>query len=155
MKVANIAESSTQHSAAKSIDTSLVSHINVTDSPRIRCIKNILQLEVDFEAGYDSDGQCGPFVNIEDIEGEQMFDEIELKETKDGEIMKSPTLTTNDDASQMDISNADGDDTGGDSTTPPHHTPIDEADLLKLTREGIKMSYASEDSVYLETRWSY
>ena len=38
MKMANNADSSTERSAAKSVNASSVLHNNVTDSPRIRCL---------------------------------------------------------------------------------------------------------------------
>ena len=83
------------------------------------------------------------FMTMEDVEGEQIFDELELGErasdelvTKDGE-----TVVTNDDDADEDISKevegGDIDHTEGDSAAA-YHIPIDEADLVKMSRDAIK-----------------
>ena len=41
--------------------------------------------------GYDSDGEIGPFTNMEEVEGVQIFEEMEMGERND-----STTVVTND-----------------------------------------------------------
>ena len=82
-------------------------------------------------------------MTIEDVEGEQIFDETELGErasdemgTKDG-----ATVVKNDDDADEDISDkvegGDIDHTEGDSAAA-YHIPIDEADIVKMSRDSIK-----------------
>ena len=44
-------------------------------SPKRRDLSRMGDMEDLFEAGYDSDGECGPFVDVEAVEGEQDFEE--------------------------------------------------------------------------------
>ena len=100
-------------------------------------------MEENFDKGYGRDGEYGPFMTMEDVEGEQIFDEPELGEraseelgTKDG-----ATVVTNYNGADKDISNevegGDIDHTEGDSAAS-YHIPIDEADLVKMSRDAIK-----------------
>ena len=107
---------------------------NIQTSPRIRCLRNIFQLEVDFEAGYDSDGQCGPFVNMEEVEGQQIFHEMEMVEKIDGKLKDSAAMT-NDENIENDIDKGDDDDSTEEES---QHVSIAEDDLLKMKREEIK-----------------
>lgn len=50
-------------------------------SPRQRNLQFISFNEDNFESGYDTDGDIGPFNYVEDIEGKQDFDEIDIKKT--------------------------------------------------------------------------
>ena len=73
--------------------------------------------------------------------------------TKDG-----ATVVTNDDDADEDISNkvegGDIDHTEVDSAAA-YHIPINEADLVKMSRDAIKKrSFSLEDSGYLRTRES-
>ena len=100
-------------------------------------------MEENFDKGYDSDGECGPFITMEDVEGEQIFDEPELGERASDELgtEDGATVVTNDDDADEDISNkvegGDIDHTEGDSAAA-YHIPIDEADLVKMSRDEIK-----------------
>ena len=100
-------------------------------------------MEENFDKGYDSDGECGPFMIMEDVEGEQIFDEPELGERASDELgtKDGATVVTNDDDADEDISNevegGDIDHTEGDSAAA-YHIPIDEADLVKMSRDAIK-----------------
>ena len=78
-EMAEIVESTSQDSATMSKDTAPVLPMNIAMSPRVRSLQRIHQLEETFEHGYDSDGECGPFVRMEDIEGDQIFVEEELE----------------------------------------------------------------------------
>ena len=48
--------------------------IETVASPQVCDLTSISRMEDKFEIGYDSDGELGPFANMEDIEGEQMFE---------------------------------------------------------------------------------
>ena len=69
---------SSKDPATPSKGTAPVSYINVETSPRIRSLRQIRRLEDNFDKGYDSDGECGPFMTMKDVESEQIFDEPEL-----------------------------------------------------------------------------
>ena len=52
-----------------------------TPSPRARDLASMMKRnESGFENGYDSDGQMGPFNNMEVVEGPQDFDEVDHSE---------------------------------------------------------------------------
>ena len=53
-------------------------------SPQVRDLSSIGAMEEKFELGYDSDGQNGPFVDMEEIEGVQIFDENPIAEHEEG-----------------------------------------------------------------------
>ena len=106
-EMAEMVVTSSKYPATTSKGTAPVSHIDVETSPRLRSLQQIRRLEENFDKGYDSDGECGPFITMQDVEGEQIFDESELGEraseklgTKDG-----ATVVTNDDDADEDISN--------------------------------------------------
>ena len=71
---------SSKDPATPSKGTAPVSHINVETSPQLRSLRQIRRLEENFDKCYDSDGECGPFMTMEDVEDEQIFDEPELGE---------------------------------------------------------------------------
>ena len=83
------------------------------------------------------------FMTMEDVEGEQIFDEPELGERASDELgtKDGATVVTNDDDADKGISNAveggDIDHTEGDSAAA-YHIPIGEADLVKMSRDAIK-----------------
>ena len=78
-------------------------------------------MEENFDKGYDSDGECGPFMTMGGVEGEQIFDEPELGERASDELgtKDGATVVTNDDDADKDMSNevkgGDIDHTEGDS----------------------------------------
>ena len=63
--------------------TAPVTHVDITQSPRASNLRNIQKLEESFSLGYDSDGELGPFTNMEEVEGEQIFEELEMDERND------------------------------------------------------------------------
>ena len=91
-------------------------------------------MEDNFNQVYDSGGECGPFVRMEDIEGEQIFDEPELVEKKYDNLegYDGGTLIENNERDGVDI-----DEMEGDSEAAEHNT-INEVDLVKMSRELIK-----------------
>ena len=60
--------------------TAPITHVNTTQSPRARNLRNLQKLEESFGVGYDSDGEIGPFTNMEEVEGVQIFEEMEGQE---------------------------------------------------------------------------
>ena len=82
-------------------------------------------------------------MTMEDVEGEQIFDEPELGERASDELgtKERATVVKNDDDADEDISNevegGDIDHTEGDSAAA-YHIPVDEADLVKMSRAAIK-----------------
>ena len=60
--------------------TAPLTHIDISKSPRARNLRHIHAIEGTFADGYDSDGESGPFVRMDEVEGEQIFEEIELEE---------------------------------------------------------------------------
>ena len=140
---------SSKDPATPSKGTAPVSHINVETSPRLRSLRQIRLLKENFDKGYDSDGECGPFMTMEDVEGEHIFDEPELGERASDELgtKDGATVVKNYDYADEDISNevegGDIDHTEGDSTAA-YQIPIDEADLMKMIRDAIKNVFALE-----------
>ena len=122
------------------ISTPPFREINLDDSPHVRNLQEISKMEGKFDMGYDSDGESGPFVNVEDVEGEQMFDEEEMKEMDEEEACneEQPQQQTNqpdgesENGGEIDVTSADN----GDAT--PSHVPIDEETLSKFSRDKIK-----------------
>ena len=67
------------------VDDGAPSHVPATSvevnvSPRLRNLHELSRMEHKFDEGCDSDGEIGPFCNLEDIEGPQIFDEEPLSE---------------------------------------------------------------------------
>ena len=85
-------------------------------------------------------------MTMEDVEGKQIFDEPELGERASDELgtKDGATVVTNDNDADEDISNkvegGDIDHTEGDSAAA-YHIPIDEADLVKMSRDEIKKEF--------------
>ena len=85
-------------SEVKDVHTSIATppfHEIVTHkSPCIRNLMMINKLEDKFDEGYDSDGECGPFFNLEDVEGLQIYEEEEMMEKDkmklEKTLMRSP-----------------------------------------------------------------
>ena len=48
--------------------------IETHPSPQVRDLTSMSRMEDKFEVGYDSDGKLGPFTDMENIEGQQIFD---------------------------------------------------------------------------------
>jgi len=71
-EMAKIAETSSKDPVTPSKGTAPISHINAEASPRLRSLRQIRQLEENFDNGYDSDGECGPFITMKDVEGDQI-----------------------------------------------------------------------------------
>ena len=71
--------------------TAPLSVVKVPLSPQLRNYSHIIGTEQQFEEGYDSDGEKGPFTNVYDVEGEKNFDKAPLLEDMDGN--KAPTMT--------------------------------------------------------------
>ena len=95
-------------------------YIDMSKSPRMRNLHQIEGLEKKFELGYDSDGEAGPFCRLEDIEGEQIFDEDDLPEKTQDEEGTVVTMETVDDEKEL---------------SGTHHVPIDDEALRKMNRE--------------------
>jgi hypothetical protein len=55
------------------VPTSII--CNPNRSPRDKSIKDMKNKEDGFDEGYDSDGEMGPFNNVTDKEGQQLFNE--------------------------------------------------------------------------------
>ena len=128
-------ETSSKEAATSSKYTAPVSRINIETSPRPRILRHIRRLEVNFDRSYNSHDECGSFTKIEGVEGEQIFDEMELVERASEKLGKKDggTGVTNNDDADEDISNeADGGDIDQteSGSTAAHHIPIDEADLV-------------------------
>ena len=79
-----------------------------------------------FELGYDSDGEIGPFVNMEEIEGEQTSDEDTIGEHGEG-IQTQEGLF----AGELDEVEAPGDDET-EKEVVAAHVPIHDDLLSKL-----------------------
>ena len=62
-------------------------------SPRVINLKRILDLSEDFENGYDSDGEIGPFFDCIQYEGEQIFDEEVLPSETPLEPAQPPSIS--------------------------------------------------------------
>ena len=73
-EMAEMVVTSSKDPATPSKVTAPVSHINIETSLQLRSLQQIRWLEENFDKGYDSDGECGPFMTMEDVEGEQIFD---------------------------------------------------------------------------------
>ena len=71
-----------------------VTEVAVNTSPRLRNLSNVKVLEKKFCDGYDSDGENGPFNNMEELEGPQMVDEEELPV---GKLVEARIEENNDD----------------------------------------------------------
>ena len=95
-----------------------VSYVEVSKSPHIRNLRQIEALEEKFDKGYDSDGEAGPFIRMEDAEGVQIFDENELPEEPPADGAEGATVVT--------IETSEGE----KQSEEPQHMPIDE-DTLK------------------------
>ena len=85
-EMAEMVVTSSKDPATPSKGTTPVSHINVETSPRLRSLRHIRRLEENFDKVYDSDGECGPFMTMEDVEGGHIFDEPELGERVSDEL---------------------------------------------------------------------
>ena len=101
----------------------LISHIDVPMSPHIRSLRQIELLETKFDEGYDSDGESGPFIRMEDVEGEQIFDENGL-----------PEVAPTEEATAVTVESGDGE----NKSEEPRHVPIKEDDLKKMSRDALK-----------------
>ena len=62
-------------------------------SPCVINLKWILDLSEDFENGYDSDGEIGPFFDCIQYEGEQIFDEEVLPSETPLEPAQPPSIS--------------------------------------------------------------
>ena len=83
--------------------------------------------------GYDSDGEIGPFTNMEEVEGVQIFEEMEMGERND-----STTVVTNDTYGGGNDNGEVINETEDDMDDTPMHIPIDEGKLTKMSREELK-----------------
>ena len=70
---AEISSPDSMDGTSSSTSSSLPVHEVVLDpsSPRSICLRNIEKMEDKFELGYDSDGEAGPWCDMERYEGEQ------------------------------------------------------------------------------------
>ena len=116
--------------------TAPITHVNTTQSPHARNLRILQKLEESFGLGYDSDGEIGPFINMEEVEGVQIFEKMEMGERND-----LTTVVTND-------TDGGGNDNvevikemEDDMDNTPLYIPIDEGKLTKMSREELKMSY--------------
>lgn len=110
-----------------------VASISLQMSPRLRSIANISDLEQFFDAGYDSDGELGPFSNLEEVEGVQMFDEEPAPQNPPQTQETSPEAQI---SPELDATATQS------STPPPVHIPIEEEALVSMKREEIKVELA-------------
>ena len=113
------------------------------ESPRLSNLANLSKLDDNFDE-YDSDVELGPFFDMEDVEGTQMFDDPVLGEEPPS---KTPDHKEENKAcedkdiveenSQQEGSNSNG---HGDNVAPPTtgHILIGEDELLKLNRDQLK-----------------
>ena len=60
------------------ISMTLFHKITTKESTRLQNLMNISKLEGQFDDGYDSDGETGPYCNMEQIEGLYIFDEEDI-----------------------------------------------------------------------------
>ena len=108
------------------------------ESPRLRNLANLCKLEDNFDFGYDSDGELGPFFDMEDVEGVQMFDEPVLGEEPPPE---TPEDNNENEVCEAEENNQPKGSNSGDNVAPPAptgHVPIEEDELLKLNRDQLK-----------------
>ena len=106
-----------------------------------RNLSKLHQLEDKFEDGFDSDGERGPFVGIDEIEGEQDFEEAPLQSKEDvilppNEGKNKQNNNTNDTIDQHTIKEVNNS-TSSDTETEedePKHVDIPEDVLLKLKK---------------------
>ena len=98
--------------------------IEVEMSPRLRAISKMDAMEVNFDQGYDSDGDIGPFFYASMMEGEQMHDEMPL-----GEELIFSRLEAEENTTTEEIVTAE---------VICHHVDVDEETLLHMKREHLK-----------------
>jgi len=98
-------------------------------SPHRRNLAKIRSTEQQFEEGYDSDGEVGPFYDVTAIEGTQDFDEENI-----GETPPSSEDTPNEGTAQANNQN----DTNQSTTAVAVHVPIDDANLKKMKVSELK-----------------
>lgn len=105
-------------------------------SPREINLSRIATLEKDFNSGYDSDGEIGPFYDCIEFEGDQDFDEDEIEdfhdveENGDGNETGHTTSSTN---------NATVDDDDEEPPPPNIHIDIQQSTLSQLKGESLKI----------------
>ena len=110
-----------------------VASISLEMSPRLRSIANISNLEQFFDAGYDSDGELGPFSNLEEVEGVQIFDEDPAPQNPPETQEISPEAQFSPELDAIATQS---------TTPPPVHIPIEEEALVSMKREEIKVELA-------------
>ena len=103
-----------------------VASISLQMSPRLRSIANISDLEQFFDAGYDRDGELGPFSNLEEVEGVQMFDEEPAPQNPPQTQETSPEAQI---SPELDATATQS------SRPPPVHIPLEEEALVSMKRE--------------------
>ena len=112
------------------------------ESPRVRNLMMLNKLEGKFDDGYDSDGECGPFFDLEDVEGLQIFDEeVMMERTEDDTNNNNEEGTVDETNNQQEAERiVEADDRHVDvvDTVEPQHVPISDDTLAKFSREEIK-----------------
>lgn len=101
-----------------------VPEIDVQMSPRLRAIAQTGSMKVNFDHGYDSDGEIGPFFDANITEGDQMHNEMPIGE--------EPVVCPLDDEAPS---------TTEETVTAEvicYHVNIDEEILLQMKREQLK-----------------
>ena len=107
--------------------------ISTSQSPQVRDLSSIAMMEEKFEMGYDSDGEAGPFVDMEEIEGEQIFEEEAIEEY--AEAFQEPESLFDGDLKEVE----DNGDSQVEKEAVEVHVPIEDAVLDKMNCTTLKV----------------